>query len=292
MNIRKATSLDIPAVISIWKSVFSDSDDFVNRFIAYFGVAHCYVCEINGEVAAMAFALPTSLQFKVQSSKFKVQSSKFKVQGFTTSHSSSLIPLLYVYACATLPRFRGQGAMAKLLETIYEEACREDMSGIFLHAANQKLEEYYRKLGFVDYFYRESTVFFTNHKEHKGDTKDTEKFIAPIIYHKKRLQKLEDYCFVNWDEGFFNFLYKTGTQFCEYENNIFSLRIENKTIIIDELLGDTPKEQIAQHIFNHFPDIKTVEINYLGNTNCYGQIKWCNPKNENLYKGYFAFAME
>ena len=232
----------------------------------------------------MAFALPTSLQFNVQSSKFKDS----KIQSFNPSILQSF---LYIYACATLPLYRGQGIMAKLLGTIYEEACREDVAGFFLHAADQQLEKYYRKLGFVDFFYRESTVFF-KHREHKEDTKDTEKFIAPKIYHKKRLQKLERYCFVNWDEGFFDFLYETGMQFCEYENDIFSLRIENENIIIDELLGDAPKEQIAQHIFSNFPDCKTVEINYPGNTNSYGQIKWCNPKNENLNKGYFAFAME
>jgi hypothetical protein len=181
--------------------------------------------------------------------------------------------------------------MAKLLETIYNEACWENMDGIFLHAADQKLEEYYRKLGFVDYFYRESTVFF-NRKGRKWGAKGAMRFITPAVYYQKRLQKLESYCFVNWDERFFNFLYETVTRFCEYKNGIFSLRIENETIIIDELLGDTPKEEIASLIFNHFPDCKTVEINYPGNTNCYGQIKWCQPKNKNIDKGYFAFAME
>jgi len=279
---RKATSLDIPAVISLWKSVFSDSDDFVNRFITHFEIECCYVCEINGEIAAMAFTLNSQL------STFNSQLSTLNSQLSIINYQLSII---YVYACATLPLYREQGVMAKLLETIYEEACRENVDGIFLHAADQKLEEYYRTLGFVDFFYRGCSEVF-NRKERKEGAKDAKKFITPAVYYRKRLQKLESYCFVNWDESFFNFLYETGMQFCEYENDIFSLRIENENIIIDELLGDTPKEQIAQHIFNHFPDCKTVEINYPGNKNSYGQIKWCKLKNENLDKGYFAFAME
>jgi len=286
LNPRKATSFDITQITSLWKSVFFDSDDFVNRFITHFGIECCYVCEINGKIAAMAFALPTNIEFN----DLKIQKFKNLKSQISPELNSGLKSLLYLYACATLPQYRGQGVMAKLLETIYEEACREDVAGIFLYAADQKLEEYYRKLGFVDFFYRGCSEVF-NHKEHKEGAKGAKKFITPKIYYQKRLQKLESYCFVNWDESFFNFLYETGIQFCEYENYFFSLRIENENIIIDELLGDAPKEQIAQHIFNHFPDCKTVEINYPGNSTSYGQIKWCTPKNKNLDKGYFAFAM-
>jgi len=297
LNPRKATSLDLPDIESIWESVFSDSADFVNRFIAHFGIGCCYVCEINKVIVAMAFSLPTALNLKVQ--RFKdlevqqINNSNLSSQiSGHTSQISDLTSLLYVYACATLPPYRKQGVMAKLLETIYAEACRENIAGIFLHAANPDLENYYRKLGFEDFFYQSSAEFISNHKGYKRDTKNTVRFITPEVYYQKRVQKLEDYCFVNWNESFFNFLSKTEIQFCEYENDIFSFRIENQSIIIDELLGDTPKEEIAPLLFKHFPDFKTVEICYPGQEKCYGQIKWCKLQNENLHNGYFAYAME
>ena len=272
MNPRKATSLDIPEIKLLWKSVFSDSDDFVNRFITHFGIEHCYVCEINGEIAAMAFALHSQISN-------------------LNSQISNLNSLFYVYACATHPQYRRQGIMTKLLETIYNEACRENVAGIFLRAANQNLEIYYRKLGFEEFFYGGRACF--KHGGHGGYKEDAEvQFITPKMYSEKRLQKLENYCFVNWGECFFNFLYETGMRFCEYENNIFSVRIEKETLIIDELLGDAPKEEIASLVFKHFSDFKTVEICFLEQKNCCGQIKWRQPFNENPKKGYFAFAME
>ena len=269
--------------------MFSDSDDFVNRFMAHFGMEHCYVCEINGEIAAMAFMLPTSLSYNVQKFKdLKIQ----KIKNISLkSQISNLKSLHYVYACATRPQYRRQGIMAKLLETIYEEACRENAAGIFLRAANHNLENYYRSLGFEDFFYRNS-VFFKHSA--RGDHKEgTEiQLITPKVYYEKRLQRLEGFCFVNWGEGFFNFLYETGMQFFEYENAIFSLRIENETIIVDELLGNPPKEEIASLIFNYFSDYKTVKIYYPEQISCCGQVKWCKFFNENPEKGYFAFAME
>jgi len=254
----------------------------VNRFITHFGTERCYVCEITGEIVAMAFALPSSISNKIQ--KFKNSNLKSQPQNLTS--------LRYVYACATRPQYRRQGVMAKLLETIYNEACRENIGGIFLHAADQNLENYYRRLGFENFFFRDSATFFKQ-REREGYKKHTDmQFITPDVYSKKRLQKLENYYFIDWNESFFYFLHETGMQFCEYKNDIFSLSIENETIIIDELLGDTPKEEIASLIFKHFTDFKTVEISYPGQKNCYGQIKWCKPQNENLCKGYFTFAME
>ena len=297
MNPRKANSLDLFEIKSLWKSVFPDSNDFVNRFITHFGIERCYVCEIDEVIVSMAFSLPTALKFKVQRLKdLEVQpinNSPLKSQiSCHTSQISNLKSLLYIYACATLPPYRKRSVMAKLLETIYDEACRENVAGIFLHAANPDLENYYRKLGFENFFYQNSAEFISNHKGHKEDTKNTVRFIAPEVYYQKRLPKLEDYCFINWNESFFNFLSETGIQFCEYENDIFSFRVENQSIIIDEWLGDTPKEEIAQLLFKYFPDFKTVGIYYPGQEKCYGQIKWCKHQNENLHNGYFAYAME
>jgi len=253
MYFRKATTSDCHEIKLLWKTVFLDSEDYIHRFISHFGIENCYVCETDDTVVAMAFALPTTLKSKIVNPKSKIV---------------NYLPLYYLYACATHPHYRQQGIMEKLLETIYSEACRENMAGIFLRAAAPDLVSYYRKLGFEDFFYGG----FFNHNEHKRDTKN---FISPETYLKKRIQKLENVCFVNWDERFFKFLHDTGTHFCECSNEIFAFRIMNDTILIDEVLGNN------------------IEIGLTNNTSCCGQIKWCSfPKPATLNSGYFAFAME
>jgi GNAT superfamily N-acetyltransferase len=323
MYYRKASTLEIPEVKKLWEEVFGDADDYIHRFITHFGIENCYVCEINRKIVAMAFALPTTL---IQNSKFKIQNLK------------------YIYACATHPDFQSQGIMKNLLAVIYEEARNENFAGIFLQAINPSLADYYRKLGFEDFFYREHSFYYNhnfNCKEReelakelnypalraplqnlKGiwDTPLTAYRIPHTAYHQKRTQKLENSCFVNWNEDFFRFLNESGTQFCEYENNIFSFKTSFSNIIVDELLGDMPHEQIAQLLFEELPDFEVVHIRSLpvphithhtphtahrtphtayriphtakGNEFCCGQMKWCKPFENQPKNGWFAFAME
>ena len=284
----KATSTDIPKIKSLWKEVFGDSEDYIHRFITHFGIDGCYVCQMNDEIIAMTFAIPTTL---------------------INSINLKSISLKYLYACATHPNFRKQGIMEKLLATIYEESCSENYAGIFLYAANHSLQNYYKKLGFEDYFFRNHS-FYYNHKEHKENAKsETVDFnslhslqnplqfknfnlITPENYYQKRIKKLKNFSFINWNKDFFKFMNETGTQFFEYENGIFSLRTNDNMIIIDEWLDTDTQNQIANLFFEQYPDFETVQIRTLGKEICCGQIKWRKPFEHKPKNGYFAFAME
>jgi hypothetical protein len=116
--------------------------------------------------------------------------------------------------------------------------------------------------------------------------------ISPEEYYNKRIKKLENTCFINWNKDFFNFLQENGIQFCEYETSIFSFKTHFNMIIVDELLGDTIPEEIAQLLMEQFPEYETVNVRLPGNEICCGQVKWCNNEQEKPEKGYFAFAME
>ena len=298
----KATSTDIPKIKSLWKEVFADSEDYIHHFITHFGIDSCYVCEINDEIIAMAFAIPTTLSFIDNNSP-----SNF--EGVSSEAKRGSLHLKYLYACTTHPNFRKQGIMEKLLTTIYEETCSENYAGIFLHAANHSLQNYYKKLGFEDYFFRNHS-FYSKHKENaKGAKSETLDFnslhslqnsfllkniktITPEMYYQKRIQKLENYSFINWNKDFFKFMNETGTQFFEYENSIFSFRTHDNMIIIDEWLGEDTQNQITNLLFEQYPDFKTIKIRTLGNETCCGQIKWCKSFEHKSKNGYFAFAME
>jgi GNAT superfamily N-acetyltransferase len=270
----KAFTSDISAVRKLWKEVFGDTDEYINRFTTRFGIENCYVCKKNNEIVAMSFAIPAVLSIN------EIQNSKSKIQN-----------LKYLYACATHPDFQSQGIMAKLLETIYKDACNDNTTGFFLHAANDSLANYYRKLGFEDFFFFFYS-FYYNHNKHKELHRSQLNFISPENYQKKRAQKLEKNCFINWNEVFFHFINETGTQFCEFTDTVFSFKKGINDLIVDELLGDLPNEQIANLLFEYLPEFEVVHIRTQGNEFCCGQIKWCNFTDNKPKKRWFAFAME
>ena len=282
---RQAVFSDVSKIKLLWEEVFGDAEEYINRFITHFGIEHCHVCETNHNIVAMAFALPTVL----------ISPSNLE-GGSREARRGSLyknLPVKYLYACATHPEHREQGIMQNLLSAIYDEVCREKIAGIFLHPANQSLANYYRKLGFEDMFYRDHFWYY-KHKllEEVSVPANTLHLISPETYHKKRIKKLQNNCFISWNENFFRFINEGEIQLCEAGNTIFSYKTLFNTIIVDELLGVLPNEQIARLLIEHLPDFETVNIRLQGNEFCCGQIKWCNRLEDQPKDGYFAFAME
>jgi len=279
MNYRPSLPSDTPVLTKLWKEVFGDTEDYIHRFLVHFGIDAGYVCETDCKIVAMAFALPTVLNFPLNSPPLK-------------GIGDGLNTLKYIYACATHPEYRGKGIMGNLLAIIYEEACKENAAGIFLQAARPSLINYYKRLGFKEFFFREDSIYYK--QDYPLNSLRLKHFnrIAPKQYKQKREQKLENNCFVNWDENFFRFVMENEIYFCEYENTIFSYKTDFNKIIVDELLGETPKEQIVLLLFKEFPDFEVVHIRSMGNDFCCGQMKWCNLSNENPQNGWFAFAME
>ena len=270
MNVRKATTCDLPAIKLLWQEVFEDSEAYIICFINHFGVENCYICEINSEITAMAFAISTNL-------------SQFSIK--------------YIYACATKKQYRGKGIMKNLLEIIYIDACHtDDVAGIFLRPANNSLTKYYQTLGFIDFFYRNELIFKRQTTNNRADASyrplPTAHFIPFTIYHKKRIQKLKNHYFINWDVGFFRFLYETETRFCEFENTIFSFRDNGNVIIVDELLGELSESEVAHFLLDTYSGATKINVYFSGNEICYGQVKWCPFYNKLFSSGYFAFAIE
>jgi hypothetical protein len=277
--VRKAAATDIPGIRVLWEEAFGDANDYINRFIAHFGVERCFIHKINGKPAAMAFALPSEISM--------AKNTKNRISDIES------LPLLYIYACATGMPYQNQGIMAKLLETIYQESCKENVAGIFLRPANKYLAAYYRKFGFEDYFFRNHYLYYKKTLISKGIEKSNLlNLISPETYHQKRIHKLVNNCFVNWDENFFRFLQETGIKFCEYGDTIFSYKKDFLQIIVDELLGSVPNEEIAHALIHQDTEFEAVHIRLHGNETCCGQIKWCKSSETNPNSGYFAFSME
>jgi len=283
MDYRKATSADISKIILLWEELFGDPEDCVTHFITHFGIETCYVCEINSKIVAIAFALPTLL----------ILPSNFDEELVERGNFYKNLPVKYLYACGTHPKHRKQGIMQILLATIYDDAYRENVAGVFLSAATPHLANYYRKLGFEDFFYRNHFWYYKDILlAEETPPVNVINFISPKTYLKKRVKMLESTCFVNWNEDFFRFINNEKTQLCEYKDTIFSCKTEFNKIVVDEFLGDMPKEHLARLLIEHFPDFETVHIRSQGNEYCCGQIKWCKYLEKQPKNGYFVFAME
>lgn len=138
--VRQATTTDREQLAYIWKIAFDDSDPYIYNFLCRYPDYTCLVYEVDKTVAAMLFLIPCSLTNK---------------SGY------------YVYACATLPEYRGKGYMASLLEHAYKKAQSEDAFGLILIPGNDALFHYYERLHFK-HFSELSEMVFRPKEEQEG----------------------------------------------------------------------------------------------------------------------------
>jgi len=125
--IRTASEQDVPALKQLFATCFNDTDDdFLNSFFNdYFSTTTGMVAIRDKRIATMLFLCPATM----------------KVNGIIRT-------LYYVYACGTLPEYRGLGLMKQLLETAFDYAKQQNSWGLLLVPAEKPLFGYYGKLGF------------------------------------------------------------------------------------------------------------------------------------------------
>ena len=121
-------------VQKIWKTCFGDPNDYIHFFIKYhLPLERCLAYKKDGKIVSMLFLLPSRCFY---------QGKEYPVQ--------------YVYAAATLPAFRKQGLMERLLAYTREIAQHSQMLFTCLKPANEDLYRYYGKFGYC-------TAFHTTH---------------------------------------------------------------------------------------------------------------------------------
>ena len=129
--IRYAVKNDRDAVLNIWRVSFGDSESYINFYLdARFENNNCLVWEENGVPVAMLHLLNADYRAADES-----------------------VPVLYIYAAATLPDFRGKGIMANLLQTAEKIGIDRGCRFTFLLPANDLLCDYYARLGYKTAFY-------------------------------------------------------------------------------------------------------------------------------------------
>lgn len=125
---RLSTEQDKQNLIDLYNLCFSGEDDFCRTFFDnVWSPLNTAVIEHNGKIISMAQMLPVALR-----------DGKEKFSAY------------YIYALCTHPDYRGQKKAQELLEFCEKENSECDFC--ILIAGNEKLVEYYKKLGFKAVF--------------------------------------------------------------------------------------------------------------------------------------------
>lgn len=135
MHITLATHKDIDSLSNIWRTCFTENIIFLNLFFKYcFPLARTYVFKDKGVVVSSVSIIPIS------------KSSEEELKG------------AYLYGVCTLPEYRGNSLSLKLIDYV-EEDCRErKLNFIITRPATPSLFALYRKNGFSQPIYRQSTI--------------------------------------------------------------------------------------------------------------------------------------
>jgi len=180
--IRFATSADQEQLKKLWQVGFSDHENYIDRFLMTIGRdERCLVWEEDGKIVSMLFILPAK-----------------------TFIHGDLRRINYIYACATLPDFRGKGLMKQMLEYAFHIAQQNLVFALFLIPANPTLSSYYKSLGFQNGFLK--PVFKTNSTKFAKAKPLLPEAITKII--DIRNLCLECELNIRWPEDFMTFALK------------------------------------------------------------------------------------
>ena len=122
----------IPELKIMWHKIFGDSESYLNSFFGKVYKDENTLVDIeNGNVVSVLFMIPY----------------KFIENGRENK-------IVYLYALATDPAYRGRKIMSKLIQKSLEISTKRGYALSVLIPADDSLFEYYRQFGFEEYFDR------------------------------------------------------------------------------------------------------------------------------------------
>lgn len=130
LNFKFANEDNLNEIKNIWKTCFLEPINNAEFFLSRnFTTTNCAVCCIDNKIVSMLFLLDIQLY-----TEFGLQNAN------------------YIYAAATLPEFRKQGLMGKLLDFSNNESLKRGNIYSILLPANSKLYNFYEKYGYKKFF--------------------------------------------------------------------------------------------------------------------------------------------
>lgn len=131
------------AMMKLWKTTFCDTDDYIKLiFDNYFSIENVECEIVDGRLIAMALTIPYNF------------SARFSTDKCYNNHEITTLKALYLCGLAVEPKYRNNGIMTRLMQRISKRAEANGYDFLFLIPANDVLQNYYRKRGWIDMFYR------------------------------------------------------------------------------------------------------------------------------------------
>lgn len=206
MTIDKPTPSQIPALKELWKTVFGDTDAFIELFFQIaFSPERC--------LCVLADEKPLSV-----------------VYWFDTQFNGK--KLAYLYAIATAPEHRKKGYCRELIAYTHKHLQDLDYAGTLLVPAKESLFRMYEAMGYKACCYHRTFSRYT-----PGEPTPLTK-LTGAQYAAMR-ESLLPFGSVRQDGPMWELIEKT-LEFYQSDTNIFACYREGKTVFVPEILGPAP----------------------------------------------------
>jgi len=261
-TLRYAKTEDIPTLKKLWQICFGDRMRYIDVFFEeMFKAEDTVVCTEKENICGVAYILERKLNGK-----------KF----------------MYGYAIGVFPEYRGKGLCEKMLSFIKQKAAEENC--IFgLHPANDKLTEFYKKIGLKEMYTLKEV--------------DASDFESDVIFKLENIDENEFYnlrkntfsdC-VEWGKSALAYLLKNGETVkkitLQHKKLYFVISKTDATILIKETnANDEEIKLVTKSIKEHF---KVTKIKYLlpNKSTLHGVVKpmilGFGDKNDSVYMNLF-----
>lgn len=205
MTINTPHLTQIPALCSLWKEAFGDSDAYLDAFFrTAFHPERCRVATVNGEIAAALY-------------------------WFTCTYKEQ--PIAYLYAVATAKKYQRQGICHKLMEDTHTHLHTLGYKGTVLVPGNENLFRLYETMGYRPNGTLRTFTCTAGTKSVPVIPIDADTFSElrrRFLPENSILQEKENLDFLQTQANFY-----TGNGF------LLTARKEGDTLYVPELLGDT-----------------------------------------------------
>ena len=190
VTLRYAKVNDIPTLKNLWQICFGDRMRYIDVFFErMFKAENTIISEVDSKIAGVVYLLERTLRGE---------------------------RFLYGYAIGVFPEYRGNNICEKMLAFVKEKAERERC--IFgLHPANEKLAEFYKRIGLNEMYYLKEVDASNINSEKVFELQD----VTADEFCKMRKEAFNN-C-VEWDEGAMRYILENG-------EDVKKIPLQNKDI--------------------------------------------------------------
>ncbi|MCK9305012.1 MAG: GNAT family N-acetyltransferase, partial [Bacteroidales bacterium] len=174
-SVRKATVADREAISNIWRSSFTEDQDYIDTYLDLC-FPYCkgyFLLTDNDGIVSCLSVIPSYI-----------------------SRGSETITGGYIYAVATLPEHRGNGFAAVLIEEVTRICKNSGYSYLIVKPATAELSPYYERLGFNIKLKAALTIIARNNFYLSEKTGYTVTPMTGKVLHKLRVRTLSGYYFL------------------------------------------------------------------------------------------------